>query len=158
MDACAPISLDPLVCFGWPGKTADIIIISCRMQSFMTIHAPGEKFCALHVLKFRILQNFLGFAWFSKNHQAFRLIFAFCWILHQSEKFKNLWSAKLALRGPRRQPGWRITAGCCNYKSDCLVCGDLEFETTWCLSCDIDVLWEMQFFCWRSVLWRANWI
>jgi len=51
MDACAPISPDSSVSFGRPGKTPEIIIISCRMQSFMTIHAPGEKFCALQVFE-----------------------------------------------------------------------------------------------------------
>ena len=61
MDACAPIDRDSSVMFGRPGKTAEIIIISCRMQSFMTIHAPGEKFCALQVFQIQDFADFLRF-------------------------------------------------------------------------------------------------
>ena len=51
MDACAPISLALLYDLAGTPKLAGRIIISCHMQSFMTIHAPGEKFCALQVTR-----------------------------------------------------------------------------------------------------------
>ena len=61
MDACALISRDPSVCFGRQGKLVWGITISCHMQSFMAIHALGEKFCALQVFEIPDFVEFLRF-------------------------------------------------------------------------------------------------